>query len=69
MLLRPSDDSTSSSSPTAGEELLRLRINWEIKALVPIARVLLGECCCFCWLRCRGAILSITRGSEFGAVV
>jgi len=42
MLPRPSDDSTSSSSPTTGEELLRLRINWEIKALVPIACVLLG---------------------------
>jgi signal transduction histidine kinase len=41
-LPRPGDDSTSSSSQTTGEELLRLRINWEIKALVPIACVLLG---------------------------
>ena len=41
-LPRPGDDSTSSSSPTTGEGLFWLRINWEIKALVPIACVLLG---------------------------
>ena len=38
----PGDTSTSSSSPSVGEEHLWLRVNWEIKALVPIACVLLG---------------------------
>ena len=54
------DGVPAASTKPEDPELPWLRINWEIKALVPIASFCWAECCFFCWRHFRGAIPNAT---------